>query len=389
MSYTINGQYIKKNKTIEHFFGSGLKNLEYITIIETNDISKVNFTVNENNKTEIKFINVKLNNLINTNMTSDHRQSLIVEVDSIKKNYQFSFNESEDSFTFVLESSPIDITELNFQNSIKILQKTYCTKYSQYHFCSHPFSTKPLISSVSNKYLYPVIGGSDIDLQILNKALINLENILSRKSAIDLIKKTKQITYITSISSGNGHPNNTTDINIDISNIISYPRANTSINQVANSNYTTTQPGPDDITDITIDKMVYNYNNNFVNVDEIDYLYNIVDGYVNANINKKEEVIIILKYLMHNLKQNNYEPTSVIDYSINVNIGPPGIQGDQGPKGDRGQQGDPGPIGIQGNRGPVGPQGSRLCVGGNNTICLEKDHIQFFIDLYNLANNRN
>ena len=92
---------------------------------------------------------------------------------------------------------------------------------------------------------------------------------------------------------------------------------------------------------------------------------------------------------MHNLKQNNYEPTSVIDYSINVNIGPPGIQGNQGPKGDRGQQGDHGPIGIQGNRGPVGPQGSRLCIGGNNTICLEKDHIQFFIDIYNLANDRN
>ena len=121
-----------------------------------------------------------------------------------------------------------------------------------------------------------------------------------------------------------------------------------------------------------------------------DNKININSIYQAAKLNnnaKRQLVSKIVKHLYHNLKDNNNNPSSIHDFFL-VKRGPPGIQGPQGPPGPEGPMGEQGPEGIQGIRGPEGPQGSRFCISGENNICLERDHIQYFIDLYNLSNQR-
>tara|TARA_B100000902_G_scaffold398682_1_gene466382 strand:+ start:456 stop:1643 length:1188 start_codon:yes stop_codon:yes gene_type:complete len=395
MSYTINGQYIKNNKTIEHFntkLSATRKydNLVFETAIETNaSDSKATVTLNDNSKIEIKYTNVKLKYFIKDliKLSQSQQLNLIVEVDDNKKKnlntyYSFNFSETEDSFIFTSNETFTDTAEFQFNASIKmyqIIKYDTCIKasrmFGRWNCQTNTFSNSGIevMTGESDKYLYPVIGGSNIDIEIINKAINYLENKvnLSRENAIDLIKKTKLITY--------------SDLN-DI------PTTNQP------NDYVTTTPGPDDVPDSKINKVVMindfdpsDYDpNTTITYTVSNYLFNIIDSYVSSDIDKKEEAILILKYLMHNLSQNSYEPTSVIDYFNTTElIGPQGIQGPQGPRGVNGPQGDPGPIGIPGPRGPIGPEGSRLCIGTDPTTCLEKDHIQFFIDLYNLANVRN
>ena len=67
-----------------------------------------------------------------------------------------------------------------------------------------------------------------------------------------------------------------------------------------------------------------------------------------------------------------------------------GLPGPEGIEGSLGDDGIPGPIGKKGQTGIVGPPGpipdanSSFCLDG---LCLEKKHLQHFIELYNFNKN--
>ena len=384
MSYTIDGKFIKNKNTIEHFStqpSNDLKyeNLQFTSVIESTNSSKMNLSLNDDNKIVIKFTNVPLKDELDNikNNSIENTLRLIAKfndkefkVDEITY-FTFNFSETEDSFIFTSVENSSNSTVNKFNQN---LSKCEILQISSYEKCSRVRKLFPRptsnwqcpnestmgvfntsndtynISNTSNtktskKYLYPAIGGSDIDIQIIRVAIEMLENNndINRENAVSLVKSLKKILYKDGLNIMESNALNNSDIN-------------------------------DIISDDTINK---------------DNLFNDISEYTNQNENFKIDSIKILKYLYFNLQLLEFEPTSLITYFENpTQRGPHGVQGIQGDVGDRGPIGNKGPMGIQGKRGPVGPQGSRLCVGGEETVCLDKDHVQFFIDLYNLSNDR-
>ena len=377
MSYTIDGRFIKKS-LIEGFdTGSGRnykKGFSYTPVIISNNASNVNITIN-NSKTEIKFINLPLEDTLDNikNSSRDRKLRLILKVDDeIQKLsntvwYEFDFSETEDAFIF---TSRDNITlDLDTSKEIKISQiKDYkqCSKTmsGRREECDYTNTNNYINNSTEiisyGKSLYPAVSGSAIEQEIILLAADRLVNNFGiiREDAIEAIKIIKDRVE----DPNDGVYTN----NVDNRIMIGLTDAAIEEDRIKALNPTIHDTVPDN---------KINYPN----------LYTKIGNYVNNNDNKKQLVIEVLKHLYHNLKDNGKNPSSIHDYFM-VRFGPPGIQGSQGPPGPEGPMGNPGPEGIQGIRGPEGPQGSRYCMTGSNNICLDRDHIQYFIDIYNLSN---
>ncbi len=352
MSYTIDGKFIKK-PIIEGFDTSGKNRFKYTDVIKSNNPSNVNITIN-NSKTEIKFINLPLEDTLDNikNCSKYDKLRLILKVDNeIQKLsnthwYEFDFSETEDAFIFTSR----DNVTLDFAlalpptKEIKISQIKDYKRVGSYDIYNTGCSTNTINHGIS---LYPAVSGSAIQQKIILLVADRLVNNIgiTRKDAIEAIKIIKDRVL---------DQNNTTNTFINLGG-----------------------PKPAEPTEPTIHDTVPD--------DTIKYpnLYTKIGNYVNNNDDKKKIVIKILKHLYHNLKN----PESIHDYFI-VLSGPEGIQGSQGPPGPEGPMGNPGPEGIDGTRGPSGPQGSRYCMTGDNNICLNRDHIQYFIDIFNLSNKK-
>jgi len=396
MSYTIDGKFIKK-PLIEGFDVRGQRGtyqkFEYTDVIISNNPANIDISSNESGKLIIKFINLPLSDTLDNikNNSRDRKLQLILKVDntvqkaSYKNWYEFDFSETEDSFIFTsLDEISLDI---DTSKEIKISQiKNYQECWPDPHTsifsknkseeCATTSNvldhstTMNIITRYNGKSLYPVISGSEIQQEIILLALNRLVNDtgITREHAIQVIKLIKDRvldvntdTYTVNTESTTTEQDPTIDTlvpdnKIDINRIIL--AATTTISTTMSTTNTTNTTDTTNTTNTTA-KM----------------------------ISEAKRILVsnIAKHLYHNLKDNNNNPTSIHDYFL-VRRGPTGRQGSQGPPGPEGLIGNPGPEGIQGIRGQSGPQGSRHCISGNNPICLNRDHIQYFIDIYNLSN---